>query len=95
MIENGSLAFDIINALFEVLGSVAAWTNVSRLMRDKEVRGVYWPTVLFFSVWGFWNLLYYPSLGQIWSAVAGAVLALGNTMWVLLAISYLREDLKK
>ena len=76
--------FDHVNAAFEVLGAALVWQNFKRLRVDREVKGMDPRVVVFFTTWGYWNLLYYPSLGQWWSALAGGVLALGNTAWVVL-----------
>lgn len=81
---------DAINAAFELVGAVLAWKNFSRLLRDREVKGVYWPATAFWSVWGLWNLYYYPSLGQWLSTCAGAVLVAGNVAWVVAAIRWRR-----
>lgn len=74
---------DIINGSFETAGAVCCWSNVRAYAKARTVKGVYWPTTLFFSIWGLWNLLYYPSLGQWYSTVAGALLTGGNLAWVL------------
>ncbi len=79
---------DIVNALFEFGGSIAVWHNVRTLLRDKKVRGVSLMTVGFFTVWGFWNLYYYPSLGQTWSTIAGVFLCMGNLAWIILALRW-------
>lgn len=81
---------DIINGLFEVAGGLLCWLNVWKILKDKKVQGVFWPASAFFSVWGFWNLYYYPSLGQWVSFWGGMFLALGNTTWVALAAYYSR-----
>jgi hypothetical protein len=73
---------DLINALFEIAGAWCTWRNVAQLWRDKEVRGVYWPTTLLFTVWGGWNLVFYWNLGLPLSWWAGLVLILGNLVWV-------------
>lgn len=78
---------DHINACFELLGALFTWRNAAQLYRDKEIRGVYWPTWVFFAAWGVWNLAYYPSLGQWWSFWAGALLVGGNLAWVALAVA--------
>jgi hypothetical protein len=83
---------DAINAAFELVGAFLNWTNVRRLMRDKKVRGVYWPAWAFFALWGWWNLLYYgPFLGQWLSGAAGIIMVIANTTWVVLAIKYRRN----
>lgn len=77
---------DFGNGLFEAFGAVMAWRNAYQLWKDCEIRGVYWPIYYFYTAWGLWNLYYYPSLGQWLSAIAGAVLVLGNLAWVCLAM---------
>jgi hypothetical protein len=79
---------DTINGLFEMTGAVLCWVNVVRILRDRQVKGVSWAVSAFFSLWGFWNLYYYPSLGQ-WASFAGGVaLVTANTTWVVLAIHF-------
>ena len=82
------MTFDYINAAFECVGAFLSWMNVRRLISDKKVAGVHWQVVGFFAAWGYWNLFYYPSLGQWWSTAAGGLLALANTVWVVLALRY-------
>lgn len=78
---------DLINASVELGGAYFTWRNYLELRRARELRGVYWPTMAFFTAWGIWNLVYYPALGQWYSFAAGIVLAAGNLAWVLLAVS--------
>jgi hypothetical protein len=85
-------SLDTINALFEAGGAAAIWKSVFVLRHDRQVKGVYWPASIFYSLWGLWNLVYYPSLSQWWSAGAGAVLVTGNIAWVVLAIRYRRPE---
>lgn len=82
---------DTINGAFEALAAVATWRNVLQLWRDKQVRGSYWPAWAFFTLWGVWNLFYYPFLGQ-WASFAGGVLLVtGNAVWTSLAVLYRRR----
>jgi len=78
---------DIINAAFELFGAIFTWRNALQLYRDRRILGVYWPTWVFFSAWGLWNLYYYPALDQWFSFWAGVVLVIGNLAWVAMAIS--------
>ncbi len=61
---------DIINGLFELVGSYFTWMNAWVLWRAKVIAGVYWQTTLFFTLWGVWNLIYYPMLDQWFSFYA-------------------------
>jgi len=77
---------DLINGAFEVCGGFLCWFNVRILLIDRVVKGVFWPVQAFFAVWGWWNLYYYPSLGQWYSFAGGIFLVAGNTVWVVLAL---------
>lgn len=79
---------DVGNGLFEALGGIAIWQNVRRLSRDKCVRGTDWKVTAFFTLWGLWNLFYYPALGQWYSFFGGIPIAAGNLVWVALALKY-------
>lgn len=78
MIFNG----DNGNAFFEAGGALVVWRNVLQIHRDRQVKGVWWPIWAFYTVWGGWNLWYYPSLGQWHSFAAGIALFAGNLVWV-------------
>jgi len=79
---------DTINGLFELIGSWFTWKNAYVLYQEKKITGVYWPTTLFFTLWGIWNLLYYPMLNQWFSFIGGVFLVLGNIIWILLVFNY-------
>jgi hypothetical protein len=79
---------DVGNALFEFIGAIVAWMNCIKIRKDKKVRGVYWPIWMFYSLWGIWNLYYYPSVNCWWSFAAGAILTVANVVWALTALRY-------
>jgi len=82
---------DFLNGFFELGGAYFAWCNTYRLWKDKEIKGVYAPAWIFFTLFGLWNLYYYPSLSQWYSFVGGIFLVLGNIGWCILAIKYRRR----
>lgn len=79
---------DAGNGFFELVGALLLWKNVARLRRDRKVRGVDWRVSIFFAAWGWWNLYYYPSLGQWLSTGAGIVMVAANTVWVYFALRF-------
>lgn len=79
---------DIINALFELGGVFMCLGHVKQIKKDRSVAGVYIPAVVFFSTWGYWNLIYYSSLNQWASLFAGFLLAITNTYWAILLYKY-------
>lgn len=79
---------DAVNAAFELVGAVTVWANIRRIWVDRVVRGVDWRVFIFFTVWGMWNLFYYPHLGQWLSFWGGAVITLSNAIWVVLVIYF-------
>ena len=82
----------LINAIFEFGGGILTWINVKKIIKDKEVKGIYWPIYIFFTLWGLWNLYYYPSVGDMFSFAAGMFLVSGNIVWTVITIYYLRKN---
>jgi hypothetical protein len=82
---------DLINGLFELAGAIALGANVLKLLRDRQVRGVHWASTVFFTSWGFWNLIYYPTLGQWFSLAGGACIVIVNMIWLLLVATCVRS----
>lgn len=79
---------DLINAAFEFCGFIAVIPTIIEANRTKEIKGVSIITVLFFASWGFWNVFYYPSLNQEWSAYAAILLAAVNCVWLWQVYQY-------
>jgi hypothetical protein len=80
---------DLINGVFELGGGLLLfWFNVRAILRDKKVRGVHWAPVVWFDLWGYWNLFYYPHLGQMLSFMGGCIIVSANTVWLSLAWRY-------
>lgn len=82
---------DVINGAFEGLGAVFMMLNVKRAYQDKSVRGVHGYAMFFFLSWGFFNLFYYPHLGQIVSFWGGVALTTVQLFWVGQFIYYARK----
>lgn len=82
---------DLINGLFEFIGSIMLWKNTWRLYKDKGYLGVCWSTTAFFASWGYWNLYYYPLLDQWLSFFGGCSITLANTCWLVLMLYYGRK----
>lgn len=86
---------DVVNAIFEAAGGVAIFGHCWKLLKDKLVRGVYWPATVFFVCWSMWNLWYYPSLGQWYSFSAGLLIAAANIAWCGLLVYYIALENRK
>ena len=93
--KRGSMA-DFVNGSFEILGGVFILLSCLRAYKDKQVKGISILMIGFFTAWGFWNLYYYPSLGQIWSFIGGLGVVSANTLYVSMLIYYsVHYDSKK
>ena len=79
---------DTINGLFEVLGGVFILNHCRVLYNDKQVTGVSIISTLFFTLWGIWNLYFYPSLDQWVSFAGGIVITVANLLWVGMMVYY-------
>ncbi len=86
---------DLINGCFELFGGILLLLNVRRLYHDKNVRGVSVVTMSFFTLWGYWNLYYYPSLNQPLSLIGGVFLVAVSTVWVGMVAYYYRHSRRK
>jgi uncharacterized membrane protein YfcA len=82
---------DIINAVFELGGGILLILNCFKLHKDKQIKGISISVTAFFTVWGYWNLYYYPSLNQWFSLFGGILIVAANTVWVLMAIHYSKK----
>jgi len=82
---------DFVNGSFEACGGLFILLSILQVLKDKAVHGVNWIHPAFFSAWGFWNLYYYPSLGQWISFWGGVGVVTMNTIWVVLLIKYRRR----
>jgi ABC-type transport system involved in cytochrome c biogenesis permease subunit len=85
---------DIINCTFESMGGFFVLASIIKTYKDKKVRGIHWLTTLFFAAWGYWNLFYYPLLGQWASLFGGIFVTLANTVWVSMLVYYTRKEAK-
>jgi hypothetical protein len=79
---------DFINGVFELLAGLMVLNHCRAVIRDRAVAGVSILSTVFFSLWGVWNLYYYPSLGQTWSFVGGLLIVAANFLWVALLVKY-------
>lgn len=79
---------DLINGTLEACGGFFIALSVVKLYRAKIVSGVSAIHVAFFSAWGFWNLFYYPHLGQWASFWGGGFLVAVNVVWLAQMVYY-------
>ena len=83
---------DLINGLFEFAAGFLLWKSCHRLWKDKQVKGVYVPATVVFTLWGAWNLIYYPALNQPFSFCGGLLVVSANTFWIILALKYRKKN---
>lgn len=79
---------DLINAVFELGGSITIWLHTRKIIQDRGHAGVSVWSVAFMILWGVWNLWYYPSLNQWLSFFAGCSICLANVVWLGFLIYY-------
>lgn len=80
---------DLTNGCFELLGGFFILLSIIRLKNDKSIRGINWLHPTFFTAWGWWNIYYYPHLGQWASLVGGIFIVALNTAWVSQMVYYI------
>jgi len=83
---------DMINAALQLSGAVLTFLNIKRIIEHKEVKGVSTIPVMNWIVRGWWNLYYFPYLGQMISFVAGILVVTANMWWLALMFYYKRKE---
>lgn len=83
---------DIINGVFEFFSGMMVWLNVKDLLRDKTIKGINPYTTIVFTLWGLFNLGYYPHLHQWFSFFGGLVIVVGNTTWIYFMFKYTKRN---
>jgi len=81
---------DLINAGFEAFASLFIMNHARVIWITRQARGVSLLSAAFFVLWGFWNIWYYPHLGQIFSFYAGLAIMAANFFWIF-TICYVRS----
>jgi hypothetical protein len=85
---------DFINGCFEFGAGIMVLLNIRRTYLDKQVKGFsVWPLV-FFTSWGYYNLIFYPAHGLWWSFLGGISITLVNSTWIAQIIYYTRPKAK-
>lgn len=83
---------DFINGCFEFFASIFIFIHCLKLQHDKLVRGVSIISTVFFLSWGFWNIFYYPKLGQMFSFYMGLLVCAVNMVYVGMMIYYVNLE---
>lgn len=86
---------DLTNGGFEFVGGLLVLNHCRLVLRDKAVAGVSIFSTAIFTLWGIWNLYYYPSLGQWASFTGGLTIVSTNALWVALLLKYHKQPGEK
>lgn len=79
---------DLINGSFELLAGLFVLNHCRVLHAHKQTRGVSIISAAFFTLWGFWNLYYYPALNQPLSFYGGLFVVAANAFYVGMMLRY-------
>lgn len=84
---------DFINGTIEAFAGLFALNHCRVLYAHKESRGVSIVSAIFFTLWGFWNLYYYPHLNQMMSFYGGLFVVVANVIYVAMMVIYRQSAL--
>lgn len=84
------ISADLINGLFEAFAGLFVLNHCRVLYAHKEARGVSLASIVFFTLWGIWNLYYYPALNQPLSFYGGLFVVAANALYVWMMVTYRR-----
>lgn len=83
-----SIDKDAINGTFELAAGFFTLNNCRVLYEHKQARGVSLLSTAFFTLWGCWNLYYYPALDQPLSFYGALFIVAANALYVGMMVSY-------
>lgn len=86
------ISADAINASFELLAGLFVLNHCRVLRQHKTLRGVSMISMGFFTLWGVWNMYYYPALAQPLSFYGGVFVVAVNAFYLGLALHYNRKE---
>lgn len=75
-------------AAFELGAAFFQLFNIKALRRDKSLRGVSTLPTIFFTIWGCYNVYFYPATGNPITGIAAVLILIVNIYWLLLAYKY-------
>lgn len=81
-----------LNAILETLGGLFVFRSAYQLYLDKMVRGVSPWMIGFFTYWGYQNLVYYPSVGDLPSFYACIGVTVANTTYLGMMLYYIKWE---
>lgn len=79
---------DVGNAVFECSGGLFVALNAWDIWKKKAVAGQTLTALFFFTMWGIWNLFYYPSQNQWWSTVGAWSIMIVNSVQIYLVFRF-------
>jgi hypothetical protein len=79
---------DAINGSLECVSAGLMLGHCHATWRDKKVSGVNIKSQAAFTLWSAWNLVYYPSLDQWFSALGAVFVLTNNALWLSLLLRY-------
>lgn len=83
---------DNVNGMFEFLSGFFILLHCLKMYQDKKVRGVSMLAAVYFTSWSYWNLHYYPNLGQWYSFIGGGFTTICHTIWLSMILYYIRKE---
>ena len=83
---------DLVNGLIEAVSGLFLLNNCRVLYAHKQARGVSMLSVGFFTLWGFWNLYYYPALNQPFSFYGAVFIVATNALYLGMMLIYCRRE---
>lgn len=79
---------DIITSMFQFGAVLFLLDNIRAILRDKDLKGVSIGMIMFFTVWGYWGIFMFYTLGQPFSMWTNVGIAGAYTVWLGMAIFY-------
>lgn len=85
---------DLLNGLFEGFAGMFVLLNIIQLYKDKQLKGISITSIIFFTLWGFWNTIFYPMNDLFYSFIGGLFVTSLNLIWIVQILYYKKLNKK-
>lgn len=85
------MVMDMINSAFNWVAAAFIVLNALDILRRKDVAGHTYPSVIFFTAWAGFSILYFISLGQWWTVWPTIAMFAANGFLLVLVFAYRRK----
>lgn len=84
--------YDTVNSIFVFAASIFYILNLYKLYKDKQVKGISIASLVFFSCWNIWTLIFFLSTDYIYTTISYVLVSIINIIYLSLLYYYYKKN---